>query len=246
MEGDEIMFYPVEPRSAVWAYRRCGIPTASEFSRILTAGGKKSDQAEGYMHRLLAEQALGRPIENDVQTGYMTRGQDEEDAAISAFEFQTGIETSLGGFWTSESEDYGCSPDRMVGDDALLEMKIPAASTHIRYMLNSNLLAKEKHVQVQGELLTTGRQRAYLVSYHAELPTVVKIVERDEKYIDLLRIGLAVFCKEMMLLRADLEQKWGKLRGIIIPTEEKPAPVDFGEMGIAEEDVTAIWEASQR
>ncbi len=233
-----MIFHKVEPRCAAWHYLRIGRPTASEFSRILTAGGKRSDQQEDYAHRILAEMMLGRPLQNDIQTGYMVRGQEEESGAIESFEFQSGLVTSLGGFWTTDEGDYGCSPDRMVGDDALLEIKVPAANTHTRYMLNSEVMAKEKHCQIQGELLVTGREKAYLVSWHPELPTVIKVVQRDEKYIDLLRAELGRFCQRLLLLRADLEQKWDSpFKPIVIPSEQAPSAPDPGPMGLSTEDL---------
>lgn len=240
-----MIYHHVEQRSAAWFYLRVGKPTASEFFRIVTPTGKVSTQAEDYAHRLLAELMLGRPLDEDVRTEWMARGQDLEDAAVEAYEFETGLTTSLGGFITDDEAQYGCSPDRLVGDDGVVEYKVPAANTHVRYLDDPDSLSQEKRPQVQGLLLVTGRAWCDLMSFHPELPTIIRRVKRDEGYIDKLRVGLAAFCEQLLVMRANLEQKYGQFKPIVIPSEKPSPPEDHGGMGISEADVTAIWEASR-
>lgn len=228
------IYYKVESRSAAWYYLRLGRPTASEFHRIVTPTGKNSTQAEDYSHRLLAELMLGKPLEEGVQTEWMLRGQELEDGAIEAYEFQSGLTTSLGGFCTDDEGQYGCSPDRLVGDDGVLEMKCPAPNTHVGYLDDPESLTLAKRPQVQGELLVTGRQWCDLVSFHPELPAVIRRVKRDEKYIDTLRVGLSAFCRQLIVMRANLEQQYGAFKPIVIPSEQ---PVPAGPMAITDEDL---------
>lgn len=242
-----MIYHKVEPRCSAWFYLRLGKPTASEFSRIVTSGGKPSTQAEDYAHRLIAERMLAHPIDDDVQTQWMRRGQEEEDGAIEAYEFQTGLYTSLGGFCTDDDNRYGCSPDRLVGDDGLLEMKVPAANTHVRYLECSEVLAKEKRGQVQGELLVTGRRWADLVSFHPELPTVIVRVYPDLEYHRLLMAGLTAFCRQLDMMQENLERQYGPFKPIVIP-EEHPAPdepdVPAGEgLDISDDDLEMMFRA---
>lgn len=239
------IYHKLEQRTAAWFQHRLGVCTASEFNQVLTAGGKISKQAESYAHRLLAEMMLGRPIEDDISTRYMQRGEELEDGAISCYEFETGVETSPGGFVTTDDGRCGCSPDRLIGDDGVLEMKCPCGNVHVSYLLDPPSLAKSKGPQVQGELYVTGRQYVDLVSYHPELPPLIVRVVRDEEYIGLLDTALTTFMSSVYEMRTQLEAKYGAFKPIVIPTEEKAAPVDFGDMGIADEDVTATWEASR-
>lgn len=231
-----MIHYRVEQRSAVWFYLKLGKPSASEFHRIVTPTGKNSTQAEDYSHRLLAELMLGRPLNEDVQTDWMARGTELEDGAVEAYEFQTGLTTSLGGFCTDDEGQYGCSPDRLVGDDGVLEMKCPAPNTQVRYLDDPGSLMQEKKPQVQGLLLVTGRAWCDLVSFHPELPTVIRRVKRDERYIDTLRVGLAAFCRQLLVMRANLEQQYGQFKPIVIPTEHPPAEEPTGPMAITDED----------
>lgn len=239
------IYLKTEQRSAQWYQYRLGVCTASEFHKVLTAGGKVSAQAEAYAHRLLAEMMLGRPIEDDLQTQYMQRGQELEDAAISCYEFQSESETDAGGFVTTDDKRIGCSPDRLIGEDGVLEMKCPCGNVHVSYLLDPNSLAKSKGPQVQGELYVTGRRYVDLVSYHPELPPLIVRVTRDEDYIAKLHKVLGTFMDSVYDMRMALEAKFGAFKPIAIPSEEKPAPVDYGEMGLGDEDVTAIWKASQ-
>lgn len=238
-----MIHHRVESRSAAWFYLRLGKPTASEFHRIVTPTGKNSTQAEDYAHRLLAELMLGKPLDEGMQTEWMARGNDLEDSAIAAYEFQSGIETSLGGFCTDDTGSYGCSPDRLVGDVGVLELKCPAPNTHVGYLDDPDSLTLAKKPQVQGLLLVTGREWCDLVSFHPELPTVIRRVKRDERYIDTLRVGLAAFCSQLLVMRANLEQRYGAFKPIVIPSEKAPSAPDPGPMGLSEDDLD--WWLSQ-
>jgi YqaJ-like viral recombinase domain len=237
------VFYKVEPRSAAWAYLRLGRPTSSDFSRILTAGGKPSTQAEAYGHRLIAERWMGHPLnlnEPSYQGAWMVRGQELEDEAIQAYEFETDCLTSLGGFLTDDAGRYGCSPDRLCGDDGILEMKCPSAPVQVSYLDDSSSFAKEFFVQNQGQLLVSGRKWVDLVSYHPELPTLIKRVHRDEKYIQLMEGALSVFCRQLDMIQENLERMYGPFKPIVIP-EEHPEPAEeipAGEgLDISEDDI---------
>jgi hypothetical protein len=243
------IYHKVEQRSAHWFALRIGKPTASDFHRIVTAGGvdgkkvKVSDQAEAYAHRLLAEMMLGRALEeSDYQSQYMTRGVELEDSGFDAYEFATGLETSPGGFVTDDLGRYGCSPDRLVGDKRMLEMKIPAASTHVRYLVSPGTIKAEKRPQAQGQLLVCEREAVDLVSYHPEMPLAVVTAYREEDYIAKLRDALDAFCASLQAMREKFEREFGPFPTITI---DKPAAPAEDGLGVSEEDVHALWEASQ-
>lgn len=244
------IYHPIEGRSKDWFRIRLGKPTASEFGKIVTAGGidgkkaKISEQAVGYSHQLLAELMLGRSIDNDVRTGYMQRGEELEGNAIQAYEFARNCDTELGGFVTDDGNRYGCSPDQLVGDAGLLEMKIPAANTHIRYLMDPAAIKAEKRPQAQGQLLVCEREWVDLVSYHPELPIAIVKVYRDEDYIGLLRAALDTFCETLLAQRLHLERDYGPFPDLSKPAGE-PAE-DFQGMGVTEDDVEAIWAAEAR
>lgn len=232
------IYHSTEPRSAIWFKLRLGRPCSSEFHKIVSPTGKLSKQSEGYAHVLLAEAMLGRPLESP-ETQWMARGSELEDAAIRSYEFETGSETSLGGFITNDAGTLGCSPDRLVGPDGILEMKVPAPSTHVGYLVSRDFGA-EKWPQVQGQLYVAEREWVDLVSYHPELPPIIVRATRDEKYIALLKAALDTFVDQLRQMREDLIAKYGPFPEIKIGRD--PAPPE-GDFDITDEDLDQMFRA---
>lgn len=233
------IYHKVESQSADWFKMRLGIPTASEFHKIVTPGGQVSKQAEGYAHALLAEMMLGRPLDS-VETQYMTRGQDLEEKAITAYEFFTGVETEPGGFVTNGSLTIGCSPDRLIGADGILEMKVPAPNTHVGYLVSRDF-GKEKKPQTQGQLFVTGREWVDLMSFHPEMPPLIVRVARDEKYIDLLTTALNAFTATLATLKTDLIAKYGAFPEIVIGAPEAEPERGGDYFDLTDEDLSRMY-----
>ena len=190
--------------SEEWRRLRIGVPTASEFHRILTPTGKPSKSAEPYLCSLLGELMMGRPLDAP-SFPWMQRGHDLESDAANWYELQCDIATTIVGFCTTDDGRIGASPDRLVGDDGLLEIKCPSPDVHVRYLLfPDRSVDSEYRVQVQGQLYVTGRQWCDIVSYHPELPSVIVRVERDEEYIATLRSALTAFCESLAEGKAQL------------------------------------------
>ena len=185
-----------------WLELRAGIPTASNFKKILTPGGKISDQAEKYLWRLLAERLLGRPLDEEYQfnSEAMKKGSETEAEAVKYYEFQKDVETQAVGFVTNADRTIGCSPDRFVGDRGMAQFKCPKPETHVGYLLKKAVDA-EYYPQVQGELWIAEREWNDVVSYFKDMPSVMIRVERDEKYITKLDAAVTTFSLE-------LERQW--------------------------------------
>lgn len=182
-----------------WLALRAGIPTASNFDRILTPKGKPSTQVTKYMHALLAERLMGHPVLEFVSM-WMDRGQQLEAEAVAFYEGQRDLDTTKIGFLTNDARTVGASPDRFVGADGLLEIKVPKESTHVAYLLTKSVDA-EYYPQVQGQLWISGRSWLDILSYHPEMPPALIRVERDDKYIELLECAVGDFSR-------DLENAW--------------------------------------
>lgn len=165
-----------------WRKVRLGIPTASQFGKLITAKTTKpSSQADAYMDELLAEWALGAPLE-DGDSLWMERGKEMEAEAALYYEMVRDIDTIPVGFVLRDDGLVGCSPDRLVGDDGLLEIKVPSAKIHMRY-LRTQAVEDDYRPQVQGQLWICGRQWLDLLSFNPELPSVIIRCERDEAFI---------------------------------------------------------------
>lgn len=186
-----------------WLDARAGIPTSSQFHKILTPTGKPSAQATDYMHELIAERIMKRPLEQYVSWA-MERGGQLESEAVASYEFDRDIDTQPVGLITDDRNRWGASPDRLVGEDGLLEVKCPTAGVHVGYLL-MRPVDKRYYPQLQGQLWITEREWVDILSYHPEMPRALVRVERDEKYLQLLAGAVRTFS-------AELEEKWDKLR----------------------------------
>jgi len=200
-----ILYRGIQQGSAAWLELRAGIPTASQFHRILTPSGKPSTQATDYLHGLLAERMMGHPLVEHVSL-WMQRGADLEAEAVTFYEFQRETTTERLGFVTNDAGTIGASPDRLVGDDGLLEIKVPKDSTHVGYLLGESV-ADTYMPQVQGQLWIAERQWLEIMSYHPEMPPALIRVDRDEAYIDKLRAAVEAFAEVLAQRTEDLRAR---------------------------------------
>lgn len=223
-----------------WLQLRLGIPTASEFFRILSPTGKASAQAEAYMHRLLAEWVLGVPLE-DYQSQWMIRGKELEQQAVDAYEFATGNETEVVGFVTNDAGTVGCSPDRLVKPNRGLELKCPAPHTHVGYLLAKGVDETYKP-QVQGCTWLCETDGWDVSSYCPGFPASIIPVGRDEKYIAALSSAMDAFLERMFAARERLAREYG-LHGntpaLVAGVEQK------GDFDVTDEDTAAIFRMAQ-
>ena len=173
-----------EQGSAKWLALRAGIPTASQFNKILTPTGKPSKSAEPYMHALMAERMLGEPLISHV-SWYMERGSVMESEARQYYEFQRDMEVKQVGLITNDAGSAGASPDGLVGEDGSLEIKCPSAEVHVGYLLFKPA-DRKYYPQIQGQLWISEREWVDVLSYYPGLPHALTRVERDEPYIKLL------------------------------------------------------------
>lgn len=188
-----------------WFAVRRGKPTASEFKQILTATGKPSTSAHRYMCTLLAEWLAGDKLEA-YENEWMRRGNELEPQAREMYEFVHDAEVVLVGFCEADDRSAGCSPDGLVGDDGLVEIKCPAPWTHVSYLLAGKCPA-DYVPQVQGQLMITERQWCDFISYHPDLPPLVVRVQRDEAFIAALREALANFNTKLEVAKARLTKE---------------------------------------
>jgi hypothetical protein len=206
----------VEQGSAEWFAARLGIPTASQFGRILTPKTMKlSDQSAGYMQELIAEQLLGQAMDDGGSIGFMQRGEVLERKAVEFYELQRDVETEKVGFVLRDDSRVGCSPDRFVGADGLLEIKCPSAKVHVGYLLDDEGIGYR--AQVQGQLWITGRAYVDTLSYNPELPPALVRVHRDEEFIGKLAAAVDQFLSFLDESKLKLNRKYGLFPDFTVP-----------------------------
>lgn len=137
-----------------WEVRR-GVPTASNFGRILTAKTMKpSSQADAYICELIGDRCSLNPpffTERNGHTVAMRNGINCEPEARDWYQFDTGLEVRQVGFISTEDGRFGFSPDGIVGDEGGLELKCPELKTHAGYLINGGLPTEYK-AQCHGPL----------------------------------------------------------------------------------------------
>lgn len=233
------IYHKCAPRSPEWLGLRLGIPTSSNYHRILTPKTMKiSSQAPAYMHILLGEWMTGEPVENFTST-WMDRGTELEDEAIEAFELITGMETSPGGFITDNTGMLGCSPDRLIGETSDLEIKCKLIQGQIAVALDG---LEEEHVpQVQGRLMIEERESVYVFAYHPKLSIPPLKVYRDEKFIAAMKPALEEFVVRMLKAREELTSRFGPFVRC-----DPPEAQQHTEFDVSLEDVEAILASQAR
>lgn len=177
---------------AWWAIRR-GMPTASEFDRIITpANGDFSKSATGYACQLIADMySPSYGPSDDYVSAAMKNGTDTEPEARRMYEFDRGVKVQEVGFCVSDCGRFGCSPDALVGAGGVVEIKCPEPQTQVMYVIEGGLPQKYKP-QVHGHLVVTGRSWCDFVSYSPNLPELIVRVVPDD-YTKKLRDALDQF-----------------------------------------------------
>jgi hypothetical protein len=184
----------IEQGSDDWKHLRLGIPTASNFGKIITKKkAELSAQASDYALRLVAERLLNMTTESSFQNPWMERGKMLEDMAVRQYEFQHDLQTVPVSFITTDDGSIGCSPDRLVvGDQRVaVEIKCPSPHVHLGYMLDG--VTDDYKPQVMGQILVAELERADLYAFHPHCPPVLIQTKPDAEYIAKLSEALKSF-----------------------------------------------------
>jgi putative phage-type endonuclease len=182
----------VEQRTTEWFAARLGVPSASNFERVITPGGKRSTQVEAYMNRLVADILTG-VSEQHQPSEAMMRGTELEPEARAYYELIAGPVEEIG--FCIHDDGFGCSPDGVVGD-GLLEIKCPLAHTHVEY-LRAGHLPSTYIPQVQGQMLVMDKQWCDFLSYHPSMKPLLVRVNRDDKYCAMLHEALKELVRDV-------------------------------------------------
>lgn len=192
-----------------WFAARCGKLTASRIANAMarTKTGWGASRAN-IMAELIVERLTGAPVE-----GYTNKemqwGIDTEPQARDAYEFYADVDVVQTGFVIHpDIPDSGASPDGLVGDLGLIEIKCPNTATHIDTLLGEPI--PDKYIkQMQWQLACTNRQWCDFVSFDPRMPgsmrIFVKRVPRDDAMI-------ATLTKEANLFLAELNTKLWSLK----------------------------------
>lgn len=210
-----IEIFHCEQNSEDWYRCRLGIPTSSEFKSILAKGEGKMRKT--YLYKLLGERFTGKAAENYVSPD-MERGKVMEDEARRLYAFQRDMDPERIGF--IRNGDVGCSPDSIIGDKGMVEIKTKLPHLQLEAFF-ADKLPSEHQAQVQGQLWVCEREWCDFVSYWPRLPLFVKRVYRDEAYINELRKEVERFLDDLNILTEKLVAHGAHPADIILPPPER-------------------------
>jgi putative phage-type endonuclease len=167
--------FDIEQGTDDWHALRRGVITASAIGKLLTATGKpaSNDTSRAQLYQLLAERITGES-DPGFYNDDMARGHLLEPLArnLYAKHFDPVDECGFVTLTTSAGV-IGYSPDGLVGDDGLIEIKCPRPKTHLKSLLTGDV-PSEYVYQVQTGLLVTGRRWCDYISYAPGLPLFVQ------------------------------------------------------------------------
>ena len=183
--------------SPEWFEARRGNVGASSVYKVMAKGQGKTRRS--YMDELLAEK-LGCVIEGFTNAA-MERGTELEPVARSQYEIERDAMVQEAGFIMHPTiAGFGASPDGLVGDDGLIEIKCPNTVTHLA-TLESGTIDGKYQWQMLAQMACTGRQWCDFMSYDDRMPddlqSVIIRFERDEKKIAQMETEVSAFVAEL-------------------------------------------------
>jgi len=189
-----MIIHGMDQGSIDWTEIRRGIPTASEFKKLVTSTGAPSKSMREYAMVLAADLYADKALDRFEGNQYTERGILLESDAKTTYEFMRDMEVGTVGFVTDDAGLYGCSPDGLVDDNGLVEFKCQIAKKHVE-----TLLYYRKHekcptdfvAQTQGQMYICEREWCDLVFYHPDLPMLIIRQTPDKKVVDTLKDQLA-------------------------------------------------------
>ena len=187
--------FDFEQRSPEWCAARAGIPTSSEFATVMARGvkGGPSKTRRTYMLKLAGEIVTGEPAES-YSNHHMERGRIMEADARTAYAFMADADPQPVGFIRNGRK--GTSPDSLLGDSGILEIKTKLPHLLIDLILKDEFPPEHK-AQCQGQLWVAEREWLDLVVYWPKLPLFIKRVTRDEDYIKAIAKAVDDFNNEL-------------------------------------------------
>jgi hypothetical protein len=211
--------------SEAWLQARVGKITASRYKdardRLKPAKGetigKPSAKCIAYAAQVAVERIAGRPIDKMFQNWQMREGQEQEPHARNAYDVERGAIVQEIGAITTDDDLFLYSPDGLIGDDGLLEIKTLLSADVILKVIGAGDLS-EYMDQCNGGLWLTGRKWIDLVLWAPALEPIgrqltIHRITRDEDAIEALEADLIAFA-------AMVRDAENKLRGVV------PDPVE--------------------
>lgn len=193
--------------SAEWKQIRCGIVTASRVGDLLATKGKDNKKQwaasrDKYRTELVCEMLTGIPTPTSAEYARQVQwGKEQEQFARAEYEMDRGVDVELCGFaMHPDIARFGCSPDFLVGDDGMGQIKCPTTATHLGW-LKEGKVPLEHMPQMLAEMSCTRRDWCDFVSFDPRLPKhlqkFIRRYERNQQFVELLENEVIIFNSEI-------------------------------------------------
>jgi len=167
-------WHDVEQNTPAWDALRLGKATASSYSKFMANYGKAfGEPAQRYALQIALERVTGAKAEHSFRTDDMERGHEQEPLARMLYEEQTFCDVTNGGFF--DWGDWGDSPDGLIDDDGVLEIKCVIAPVHHATSRRGSFDPAYRW-QIAGHLDATGRDWVDFASYCSDYPEHKRLV----------------------------------------------------------------------
>tara|TARA_R110000744_G_scaffold367385_1_gene476859 strand:+ start:1139 stop:1759 length:621 start_codon:yes stop_codon:yes gene_type:complete len=192
-----------------WLADRLGKVTASKISDVMMA--KTTAGYSNYRAQLICERLTGEPTET-FKSAAMDHGTETEPRARAMYELECHETVSEVGMVPHPTLAMsGASPDGIVGDLGLVEIKCPQQAEHVR-TLTGGKIKKGYMLQMQWQMECTGRTFCDFVSFNPTFPIEMQLhrtrVDADAELQAEIKTAVTSFLAEVDALEADLRTKF--------------------------------------
>lgn len=210
----------IAQNTPAWVTSRLGLVTASRVKDVCAKrkDGEEAADREGYKYEIISEIRNGWAVEHLV-TKAMQWGIDHQEEGCVEYEVAIGSFTEPGGFWRHDRVRwFGASPDYLIDDDGLVEVKCPFNGARQYEWKDKGEVPKEHIWQIIAQLSVTGRKWCDFVSFDPRAQgrdrVFIKRVERGGKTLlgDTNSLILAVETEVEQFFK-EIDQKISKLDG---------------------------------
>lgn len=179
-----MIIHNFDQRTEEWYQIRLGRLTGSDFHTFLGASETKKNK----LLQKAAEKITGESDEEHIITEDIKRGIDLEDEAILMYEMQTGNTVDKVGF-IERDEFSGCSPDGLVGEEGIIEVKCPKQSVFLKQVVEDKI-KPEYYTQIQYNLFISGRKWCDYIAYNKKFPLFIKRFTVDKEVFEKIEKAL--------------------------------------------------------
>lgn len=207
----------VDQQTPEWLLMRTGMATASRVKNIITKRADKKGYLQGradYRTEIICELLTGRAAEHYV-TPAMEWGIEQEPFAREKYAVLFDVEVLPGWFAIHDSiPRFGASPDGLIGENGVLEIKCPTTETHLEWLIagrsDPQFVPEEYQPQMLAEMACTGREWCDFVSFDPRLPKKMQMFARrfprDNERIAAMEAEVLTFLEEVIAKIKMLEE----------------------------------------